>query len=674
MIPEHRVPLRMVIIVTALIYGVLSAHAATTIDADNQKLQYAGRIDFSNPKAVKFIWASSSVTATFEGSSIAMSVSSTGGENEFVSLINGKETKHTVNSSSPQSIPIASGLSSGPHTVSVWLNWGVGMQKPALVFHGFSIDDGASLLETDPPSIRIEAYGNSVTEGTTTGGFYTFPAVAARELGASVSNVGISGLAVLDNTGHYNSQKTGLQSTYDKLIPPPRSTVTWNFRDYVPDLLIFCMGINDMFAGGFSNLNRWVTEYKEIVKDIHSRYGNNPTILFYPLNRDYAGLIHQNVKIVKDALEAEGYQNVYFGTNDFYYEAVSASDNTHPTVKGANDLGKALAQFIAENGLATIDSSIYEGKYKLTLENKGNGTVSASPQGTASYYDPGTEITLSAEPAARMVFNGWSGAISSSDKTTTFTINQDATITAQFGPDPNAPLLLNGDFSNGSTAWEWFQHEPGSGSLSTTNGSAEISIVNPGTEIWHTQLLQQDLAINGGETLQLSFYAKAQQQRTAIVTIKYMQPAEHKYLDTTITLGTTMQTYTFTFTADQTPQSSVRLEVNFGGVAGDSEFDNFSLSNKSSTATRHLIAAQSTQKIQAGVFAQNGVLHLQGINPTAPWSLKIFDLQGNLLIDQQMRTGNRSFALKKLRISNTTVIVQLLQGANVSGSKINLVH
>ncbi|MFH2124173.1 MAG: choice-of-anchor Q domain-containing protein, partial [Pseudomonadota bacterium] len=76
--------------------------------------------------------------------------------------------------------------------------------------------------------------------------------------------------------------------------------------------------------------------------------------------------------------------------------------------------------------------------YSLAITLEGNGTVTSSPEGIdcglncEATYDYNTEVTLTAIPAAKSVFKGWSGACSGTDNTCVVTVDQALSVGASF--------------------------------------------------------------------------------------------------------------------------------------------------------------------------------------------------------------------------------------------------
>jgi hypothetical protein len=74
----------------------------------------------------------------------------------------------------------------------------------------------------------------------------------------------------------------------------------------------------------------------------------------------------------------------------------------------------------------------------LTVVRAGPGSVTSNPSGIdcgtdcSESYNPGTIVTLTAQPDAGAFFTGWSGACSGTDLQCSFTLNVDTTVTATF--------------------------------------------------------------------------------------------------------------------------------------------------------------------------------------------------------------------------------------------------
>lgn len=68
--------------------------------------------------------------------------------------------------------------------------------------------------------------------------------------------------------------------------------------------------------------------------------------------------------------------------------------------------------------------------YRLDARTNGKGTITISP--AAKSYAPGTVVTLTATPDASATWKGWTGEVTSPNRTITVTMNKDVTVTANF--------------------------------------------------------------------------------------------------------------------------------------------------------------------------------------------------------------------------------------------------
>ena len=70
--------------------------------------------------------------------------------------------------------------------------------------------------------------------------------------------------------------------------------------------------------------------------------------------------------------------------------------------------------------------------YTLTATTSSGGTVNLNP--TASTYNSGTDVSITAIPSSGYQFIGWSGSVTSTVNPLTITMNGDKSIMATFAP------------------------------------------------------------------------------------------------------------------------------------------------------------------------------------------------------------------------------------------------
>ncbi len=89
-------------------------------------------------------------------------------------------------------------------------------------------------------------------------------------------------------------------------------------------------------------------------------------------------------------------------------------------------------------------------QHTLTVNTVGSGSVALNPPGNT--YDVGTEVALTATPAAGYQFSGWSGGLSGSMNPATITMNGNKNVTATFTEIPwSGPIVYEESQAGGSS-------------------------------------------------------------------------------------------------------------------------------------------------------------------------------------------------------------------------------
>lgn len=269
------------------------------IHPSDPRLQYIGRIDFRNPGAPSFCWAGSTITLQFHGTGLYCFYDDLGdwwGERSNAIGITLDDSQlcqvpfqrevltETVNVTRPKS---------GEHILRLVKQPGPGGGAGRLTFRGLELAPKTELLSPPPcPKLKIEVYGDSITEGSgaacplgqndqpqSESARDSYANVLSRLLPADLHNLGIGGLAVQDGTGYYNSAPTGLQSSFDRLSPyndSPRLAL----RLFTRHLVILGMGVNDASTNAFSDALRWREISLAIVRHVETVHGSATRFLF----------------------------------------------------------------------------------------------------------------------------------------------------------------------------------------------------------------------------------------------------------------------------------------------------------------------------------------------------------------------------------------------------------
>lgn len=273
------------------------------VEMTHPALQYMGRIDKTNPRTPRFVYAGSWMRVRFSGDAVWILLKNQpvynkqmvgyilDGVEGVLSLADGTEVQRLA-------IPVQK--TGTPHTLTVFKRLD-GSQFYSLM--GIELVDGGEILPLPPlPARKIELFGDSVSagicceaveavaqpdpparrDGSCNNAWHAFGMTAARLLHAQIHNNAQGGLALLDGTGYFHFGALGLESTYDKLAYSPcceGGVTRWNFTRYVPDVVIFAVGQNDHHIGDTDNnlltgdaRAAWIARFGAIITDLMEKY------------------------------------------------------------------------------------------------------------------------------------------------------------------------------------------------------------------------------------------------------------------------------------------------------------------------------------------------------------------------------------------------------------------
>lgn len=397
------------------LYGYLYGISKPTIkphdasDPFDNYYKFSGRTALNIDGGPVMYYAGSFINVKFEGTSVkAVFTDIKSKKSSKIGFIvdDGTPVFSTISPNTTDTFTIATGLADTVHTLVMYKREDNGAGIFGLQFNGLILDDKKGILPGEKPDrLRFEFYGDSFTAGVCekedNDGYYSYPNICSRILDADVYNNGIGGLAVKDNTGWYQSSTTGLETTYNKLNASNEngnSYTTWNFERYIPNVVVFGLGINDAFGKNapFDNPEDWKENYKNIIRTIIDKYGKqNTKIVLAPGNIPNDGYTYSQQVI--DELKKEGYAAYYF---QFTKEL-----DEHPNPEEHKAMGEELAAFIK-----TILFKSYTTKpntYSVTIQN-GSGS---------GLYEAGEIITIKADENNANSFIEWTGDIKLIDNT-----------------------------------------------------------------------------------------------------------------------------------------------------------------------------------------------------------------------------------------------------------------
>ena len=292
----------------------------TVIKPTDPRIQYTGRISFTNPDRPAWNYPGVQIMAAFEGTSLRMMAKPRSGY--FMAQIDQAEPfKVAFRGERDSVVTLATALPEGRHLVR--LMYVIEGYEFFPEFWGFVLDEGRQLVPPPAlPSRKIEFIGNSITCGygneglkkeegfdyATENHYYSYASIVARNLQAQHWVVARSGIGAYRN---YNGPKTGnpesnmpIQYEYTGYAwkPELRKEPTflqekWDFSRYQPDVVCINLGTNDLSTPNY-DLSLLKKGYQKILKMVRQ---HNPKAKIVFLTGTM--LYNQELQLAKQLLD-----------------------------------------------------------------------------------------------------------------------------------------------------------------------------------------------------------------------------------------------------------------------------------------------------------------------------------------------------------------------------------
>jgi lysophospholipase L1-like esterase len=330
------------------------------IPFNSPDLRYEGRILYRTD-ASELTWSATSVSITFEGSSISAVMQDLDTANYYNVVVDNKVIKRFHSEQTKKSYELVNNLPKGKHTVELFklTEW----DKGKTLFYGFETPGKAKILPTPAKTRKIEFFGNSITCGYAVedsindswfgyfqNAYVAYGAITARHFNAQLHSTSKSGIGILVSWFPLIESEM-----YDRLDPFD-STSKWDFSKYTPDIVVINLFQNDSWIveqpGNAEFKHRFGTQkpseeqivaaYKSFVTSVRSKYPQAHIICALG-NMDatregsaWSGYIQKAVSQMNDA-------KIY--THFFPYKNTPG----HPRVTEQKAMADSLISFIEKN-------------------------------------------------------------------------------------------------------------------------------------------------------------------------------------------------------------------------------------------------------------------------------------------------------------------------------------
>lgn len=356
-INERMQSMRHLLLFTLAMVLISPAICNHIIPANNQLIEYTGRIDFSNPELPSFSYSGVSIRTCFIGRNISITWEEELGENYYYVIIDDSIISKIKPDKGINTYLMASGLTDTIHEIEIFKLTEQMFGKAT--FRGFELDENSKLTEIQNSRLTIEFIGNSITcgygnEGTlgdtfdpsTENHYMTYAAITSRNFNARNLAVCKSGIGIYRN---YDGPAEGnidcMPNYYDRIYLY-NEFPKYNFAN-TPDLICINLGTNDFSTKGGDSA-RYVSSYLKFIDQLQSKY-NNPEIICL-LGPMVNGVTLENLRIYLNYIVETANKNNK-GKLHFFEMSEQKGDlgigtDYHPTIEQHKKNAAELTTFI----------------------------------------------------------------------------------------------------------------------------------------------------------------------------------------------------------------------------------------------------------------------------------------------------------------------------------------
>lgn len=337
--------------------GICFADSPTFFSANDDRIVYIGRGDFSSPNKPKF-WASGAyMEVHFKGPGFELLIND---EVRYGSVHNYLEVKIDDLPSTriqlkekENKIVLASNLSDGKHIIRIYKN--TEFENGYIEFAGFYCNKLLSAPKS--PKRKMEFIGDSITCGFGAdesiikcgdpktqwydqhSAYWAYGPRTARNLNAQYHLSSVSGIGLIHSCC---DKKIVMPEVYDK-INMSLNELPWDFSKYQPDVVTVCLGQND----GIQDSTKFCTAYVQFAERLRQYYPKAKLVfLTSPMaDEPLKKALSSSIEAVANTLRARGDRNV----DSYVFKKRSISGcSSHPSIKEHEKIANELTQFLSK--------------------------------------------------------------------------------------------------------------------------------------------------------------------------------------------------------------------------------------------------------------------------------------------------------------------------------------
>ncbi len=321
------------------------------IPADDPRINYYGRFDFSTPSKPRFNWSGAVIEAAFPGPVIGMRMVHS---NAYYDIeIDGKHDA-TISTGTNQVFLFRTDLSDQIHTVRIILR--SEDHYNTATFLGLYIAKGKDLSDAPiKPERKIEFIGDSYTAGygnevpcvkdnlqKYTNANRAFAANITRAFHAQSIILAWSGKGMVRNYGENGKRSSSpFPAHYDQTLGEADKDIKWDFTKWIPQLVVICLGTNDYSTSPNPDDSMYIGDYHKFIARI---LGNYPEASILCVSTGSAAFERNVKRIVAEEAAQFNHPKVFFAP---FPQGLSYSGcDGHPSVEDNKKIASALTDTI----------------------------------------------------------------------------------------------------------------------------------------------------------------------------------------------------------------------------------------------------------------------------------------------------------------------------------------
>ena len=333
-----------IMVISGSLHNELQAQRAGSVPtfyADDKRIQYTGRIDFTNPKLPRFWQPGVAITMRIEGFRCQLIVQDEmlwGSNHNYIGLIvDGRELRMQTNAKR-DTLDVGQYFMVGKKFHDVQLVKNTEANIGYMEFVGVRCN--GLVIPPPKPVRKIECIGNSITCGAGSdmsvvpcgkgkwhdqhNAYMSYATIMSRTLNAQCHLSSVSGIGLMRSCCNMNII---MPQVYDK-ISMRNDSIQWDFKNYQPDVVTICLGQND----GIQDSAAFCNNYISFLKTLRSYYpGSTLVLLSSPMANDkLRNFMKATIVSIQRSMNSSGDKKVY---SYIFTRQYSGGCDYHPSLE-----------------------------------------------------------------------------------------------------------------------------------------------------------------------------------------------------------------------------------------------------------------------------------------------------------------------------------------------------